>query len=311
MYWILILGFILVNIVAIFHAYKFTHFATNNTAKTESPENLNMYSKIKTLLFGIDNARPTNEKMPLKYAKIELQSNKKIECWYLKKGSSTDHISVKGTVILFHGYSVGKSTLLERANEFEKLGYNLLLVDFMGSGGSEGIQTTLGFKEAKQVKTAYEFLVKEEVEDIYLFGTSMGAVAIMKAIADFDLKPRGVIVECPFGSMYRTTCARFKTMNIPPFPMAGLLVFWGGLQNKFWPFGHSPTEYAKKISIPTLILYGEQDQTVSRSEIDGIYKNLKGIKKLATYPLVGHEDYLITYKAEWSRDIIAFIAENE
>jgi hypothetical protein len=197
--------------------------------------------------------------------------------------------------------------MLDKSEEFFKLGYNTLLVDFMGSGGSEGNQTTLGYKEAEEVKTAYDYIVKKGEKDIYLFGTSMGAVAIMKAISDYNLKPAGIIIECPFGSMYQTVSARFKIMNIPSFPMAGLLVFWGGIENGFWAFGHNPTEYAKNISCPTLLLYGEQDKNVSRQEIDEIYSNLKGLKTLKTYKLAGHENYLLKYKDEWIKDIKDFI----
>jgi len=80
--------------------------------------------------------------------------------------------------------------------------------------------------------------------------------------------------------MYKTVCARFRSMNAPTFPMAGLLVFWGGLQNGFWAFGHNPTEYAKKINCPTLLMYGQQDDKVSRAEIDEIFANLAGQKEL-------------------------------
>lgn len=294
------------NIVAFFHAYKFTHFVSENHTKTKSPEKLNSFDKIKTLLLGVNNPRPINAIKPDKYSTLELQSNKKIECWYLNNGNSD---SIKGTVILFHGYSGEKSSMLDKAEEFEELNYDVLLVDFMGSGGSEGNQTTLGFKEAEEVKTAYEYLINRGEKNIYLFGTSMGSVAIMKGIADYDLKPKGIIIECPFGSMYKTTCARFKIMNAPTFPMAGLLVFWGGVQNNFWALGHNPTEYAKKINCPTLLLYGEQDKNVSRQEIDEIYLNLKGRKKLRTYELAGHENYLIKYKEQWTTDINNFLCK--
>lgn len=296
------------NIVAFFHAYKFTHFITENVTKTKSPEKLNSLDKIKTLLLGVNNPRPTNKEKPEKYVDIELQSNKKIDCWYLNKKYNNPTDTVKGTVILFHGYSGEKSSMLDKAEEFEKLNFDVLLVDFMGSGGSEGNQTTLGFKEAEEVKTAFEYLKEKGVKNIYLFGTSMGSVAIMKAIADFEIEPKGIIIECPFGSMYQTTCARFKIMNAPTFPMAGLLVFWGGVQNGFWALGHNPTEYAKKITCPTLLLYGEEDKNVSRQEIDDIYKNLQGQKTLKTYKLAGHENYLTKYKDEWTKDICEFIA---
>lgn len=305
--WILTIGFILINTIAFFHAYKFTHFVTEKVAKTKSPEKLSSFDKFKTLLFGVNNPRPTNKEKPEKYLKLQLQSNKKIECWYLKKNCFNLNDTVRGTVIIFHGYSGEKSSMLDKAEEFEKLNFDVLLVDLMGSGGSEGNQTTLGFKEAEEVKTSYDYLTQKGEKNIYLFGTSMGSVAIMKAISDYELKPKSIILECPFGSMYQTTCARFKIMNAPTFPMAGLLVFWGGVQNGFWAFGHNPTDYAKKINCPTLLLYGEQDKNVSRQEINEIFKNLNGTKELKTYKLAGHENYLLKYKEQWTKDINEFL----
>jgi uncharacterized protein len=302
---VLIIVFILMNVIAYFHAYKFTHFSNDNITKTNA-KNLSILGKLKTIFFGINNPRPVNNSSPKQnFETIKLQSNKSIECWFIKADSA------KGTVVLFHGYGGQKSSLLDKSDEFIKQGYNTLLVDFMGSGGSEGNQTTIGFKEAEEVKTCFDYLTNKGEKNIYLFGTSLGAVAIMKSIKDYDINPQGIIIECPFGSMYQTTCARFKNMKIPSFPMAGLLDFWGGVQNGFWAFGHKPTEYAKAIKCPTLLLYGEQDDRVSRKEIDQIYSNLTCKKILKTYPLAGHENYLIKYREEWTQDIQAFIQTTE
>jgi uncharacterized protein len=309
--WTFLIAFALMNTVAIFHSYKFTHFAETNVEKTQKPEQLTFGQKLNALLFGVNNPRPTNKTKPtVYYETIELQSNKKIECWYLKKDNSARTDTINGTIIICHGYGGEKSSMLDKATIFDSLNYNTFLIDFMGSGGSEGYTTTIGFKEAEQVKTAYDYLTSKGVKDIYLFGTSMGAVAIMKALKDCNLKPKGIIIECPFGTMYQTVSARFKNMNVPTFPMAGLLVFWGGLQNGFWAFGHKPTEYAKHITCPTLLLYGEQDKNVSRQEIDNIFTNLAGQKQLSTYKKVGHENYLIKYKVEWTKDVINFLAIN-
>jgi alpha-beta hydrolase superfamily lysophospholipase len=146
------------------------------------------------LIFGVNNPRPVNKSVPNeKFETITLKSYKTIECWKIKSDSS------KGTVILFHGYGGSKSTMLDKSDEFGKLGYSTLLVDFLGSGGSEGNQTTVGFKEAEDVKTCYDYLVSQGEQKIFLFGTSMGAVAILKAISDYDIQPAGIIIECPFG----------------------------------------------------------------------------------------------------------------
>src|SRR5690606_3486437 len=193
------------------------------------------------------------------------------------------------------------------AKIFDSLQFNTLLVDFMGSGGSEGNNTTIGYKEADQVKTAFEFVKEKGEKNIYLFGTSLGAVAIMKAMDDYALAVSGLILECPFGSMYETVCARFDNMNVPRFPMAGLLVFWGGVQNGFWAFGHNPTEYAKSIQCPTLLLYGEKDEKVSVRETEEIFDNLPGRKKLRTFPDAGHESYLLKYRKEWIEEVSEFL----
>ena len=143
--------------------------------------------------------------------------------------------------------------MLDKAEIFLSLGCNTMLVDFMGSGRSEGDQTTIGYFEAEEVKTAFDYLEKNGEKEIVLFGTSMGAVAIMKAIRDYSLAPSSIIVECPFGTMLHTAEARFKLLDVPSFPMAGLLVFWGGVQNNFNAFRHNPSEYAKAITCPNVL----------------------------------------------------------
>lgn len=135
--------FVIINIIVIFHAYNFTHFSTTIKPKTKSPSNLSFIEKLGILTFGVTNPRPINSLIPSQnYETIYLQSNKKIACWLIKQPKS------KGTVILFHGYGGNKALLLDKSDIFIALGYNTLLVDFAGSGNSEGNQTTIGFHES-------------------------------------------------------------------------------------------------------------------------------------------------------------------
>lgn len=293
--------FLIMNLVANFHAYKFTHFATADLEKTKNPKELGFSGKLKALFFGINNPRPENKIQPtMPYETVWLQSSKRIECWYIKIPNS------KGTVAIFHGFSGCKSAMLDKSAEFNQLGYSTFLVDFVGTGGSEGNETTIGYKEARDVKVCLEYL-QQRAQNVVLFGTSMGAAAILRAAEAIDIHPTAAILECPFGSMYKTTCARFRQMNVPPIPMAGLLVFWGGLQNGFWAFSHNPHDYAKRVKFPVLLLYGEKDAEVSRGEIDEIMTNLNGEKHLRTYPEAGHENYLKRYGKEWMEDVNAFL----
>jgi uncharacterized protein len=298
----LLLIFLLMNIVAWFHAYKFTHFDSGAKYKTQGPSNLTWLLKIKTIFLGISNPRPENKEVPrVAYETLKLYSNKIIECWLIK---SNQH---RGTVVVFHGYGGDKSSMLDKAYTFSDLGFQVLLVDFMGSGGSEGNQTTIGWLEAAEVKTAYRWLDSLGEKNIILFGTSMGAVAIMKAVANDSLKPAAIILECPFGTLLETVQTRFRSMHIPVFPMSNLLVFWGGVQNGFNAYSHQPVKYASSIKCPTLLFYGEKDEKVSKKETDDIFRNLDGPKKLVTFPLAGHGNYLVQYKTKWSNDIAEFL----
>jgi len=304
--WVLAAAFLLMNVAAFFHADKFTRFADSTTERTKSPQELTLGQKLLALAFGVNIPRPENHAVPTgDYQTVRLNSNREIECWSIPVENP------KGTVVLFHGFSSAKASLLAKADIFRELGYNTFLVDFMGSGGSEGNRTTIGFLEATQVKTCFDYLTSNGEENIYLCGSSLGAVAIMKAVSDGEVSPKGIILECPFGSMYQTACIRFKAMRAPTFPMAGLLVFWGGLQNGFWAFAHKPTDYAKKITCPTLLLHGAKDERVSQHEIDAIFNNLAGQKRLKVYPEAGHANYVIRCKEEWIRDIHSFLATEE
>lgn len=293
---------VIINLVAYSHAYKFTHFSTQAKTKTGKPEELSTGQKIKTLFLGIDNPKPINKKTPkAKFSTVYLQGNEKMECWKINASKP------KGTVVLFHGYSGEKSTMLDKAQVFLRLNFNVLLVDFSGSGGSEGKQITIGYKEAYDVKVCVDYLKQEKEQNIVLFGTSMGAVAIMKAMDDYGLPVSKIILECPFGTMLKTVKSRFSQMGFPSFPMAYLLVFWGGAQNGFNAFKHNPVDYAKNINCPTLLLYGEKDKKVSRQEINSIFSNLKGEKYLKTYPNSGHENYLLKHPGKWKRDVGGFL----
>lgn len=300
--WALLLVIVFLNAVALLHAYKLTHFDPSATRRLEASTPLSVGEKLGLLLTGADMPRPVNKTRPtLPYQTVKLKSNKAIECWYIPRDSA------KGTVALFHGYGGEKSGLIDKAEVFHHLGYNTLLVDFMGAGGSEGVQTTIGFREAEQVRTCFDYLQQRGEGNIVLFGTSMGAVAIMKAMADHHLSARALVLECPFSSMLQTVENRFDMMGAPSFPMAPVLVFWGGTLNGFNAFEHNPANYAKKITTPTLLLWGEKDDRVKKRETDEIFQHLAGPKTLQTYPLAGHENYLTKYKGEWTGDVARFL----
>lgn len=291
-----------INIVTCFHAYRFTHFGSSDIPFTPNPEHLKFREKLSALVFGVSLPRPENTYKPrIPFRTFRIKNNS-LECWEIPAKKT------KGTVLLFHGYANKKSGMIDRAYAFHDMGYRVILTDFEGCGGSLGSTTTIGFSEAEDVKSCYDFARNIYPDQpVILLGSSMGAAAIMKCMKDYPIKPSAVILECPFGSMYKTVCNRFDAVGVPSFPMAALLVFYGGLLNGFWAFDHNPIDYAAHINCPVLLLNGGKDERVSKGEIDAIYKNLKGEKKKIIYPDAGHESYLNGYETEWKSDVKLFL----
>ena len=255
---VLLPGFLLLNIVAFNHAWQFTHFSDPKKARTVDPEDLGIGDKIKTLFLGINNPRPTN-KIPndeFEVLTIPSRNDMKMEAWWMEQ--KTD--SAKGIVLLFHGYAGHKSSLMPQARAFQEMGYQTVLVDFLGHGGSEGNDTSIGYGEAEDVRAAVGYIRAYYPSlTVYLYGFSMGSAAILRALAIYeDLAVEKVIVAAPFASMLKTVRNRFAFMGMPSWPFAELLVFWGGIQHAYWGFDHEPVQYALKINISCPIYAGSQ-----------------------------------------------------
>lgn len=302
--WAIILAavFVLLNGIAALHAYKFTHFS--HTGVRNEQLELSLGKKLQLLCTGVDNPRPQNTTRPhAPYETITISSNVLLEGWKIRCAGKS-----KGTVILFHGYTSNKSSLLGRAGVFLGAGYNCVVMDFMGSGGSGGDRTTIGYVEAREVTDCYHYVSATTVEPIFLYGASMGAVAIIKAIHDDHLAPRAVILDCPFATMYDAVAARFRMLHAPEFPMANLLVFWGGVENGFPGFGFRPVDDASAVQCPALLEWGQKDDRVSRKETDAVYARLVGPRTLKIYATAGHDDYETTCPGEWSQTVTSFLS---
>src|SRR5205085_2373851 len=117
----------------------------------------------------------------------------------------------RGLVLLFHGYVGCKAALLQEAAAFHDLGYAALLVDFRGSGGSSDSPTTIGALESADVAAALAYArASWPGRRLVLFGQSMGAAAILRAVAVGGAEPDAVLLECPFDRLLTTVEHRFE-----------------------------------------------------------------------------------------------------
>lgn len=306
--WVLLVQFILFNISAAFYAYKLSHFYDDPSVATP-PAGENIFSKTWRLFSGPKLAKsPVTEFPHFAYDTVTLEMDNGIfiDGWYGKADSAA-----KGTVLLFHGLTMNKGFVSAEADEFHSQGYNVMMVDFRAHGKSGGNTTTIGVREAQEVKLAYDYVSKLGEKKIILWGTSLGAVTISKAIADFNLNPSGVILEMPFASLQDHLKARARMIGFSGFPEKPFGFFvtaWMGIERGFNGFKHKTTTYVQKIKCPVLLEWGALDVYVMKSETDRIYAAIATPqKKLVIYEHANHESFLQNDPLKWRIEIGRFL----
>jgi alpha-beta hydrolase superfamily lysophospholipase len=303
---VLLLGVAALNFTAYRQARAFTHFA--RTGRRTRPQLLSFGEKAGALLTGVVVPRPENRETPrdvgLAYERHVFPGGRGVplEGWLIPRAEA------RGTVVLFHGHAASKDSQLREARVFHEMGFDALLVDFYGSGGSGGDETTIGFYEALDVTEAYKYARGlPQGGPIFLYGASMGAAAVLKAVADDKLRPAGLVLECPFDSLITTVRHRFTGRGLPSFPLADLLVFWGGAQEGFNGFHFRPAESASSIDRPTLLMNGDDDPWVRPAEARAIAGALKGPTTLKFFAGVGHDSCLRHKPDEWKEAVREFL----
>ncbi len=300
------------NVLAYRHAHAMMNFVSTG-ARTTRPEGLSFGTKAKLLFTGVNVPRPNGEQNPLslasdaRYVSIVGENNINLAAWYCNRGQDTP------LVILFHGYTSEKSDLLPEAKELLELGKSVLLVDFRGSGGSSESYTTIGVCEGADVATAVDYANKNfSHSTTILFGKSMGAAAILRAVYEETIDPDGIILEAVFDSMLSTVCNRFDIMGAPSFPAARLLVFWGGMQFGFNGFDNNPVEYASSLKCPVLFMHGANDPRAKLAEGRSVYDAVPGNRKwFKEFEKAKHQSYIATYPEQWRTAVWEFMGKTE
>ncbi len=299
------------NVMAYIQARSMMRY-TSRGSRTRNPEDLSLLQKAKVIVTGVNIPRPESDATPadfgLKYDTLTipgLGGKTRLGTWYCQ--GRTDST----VIILFHAYAADKSAMLDEAAALNELGYATLPVDFRGSGGSSESYTTLGYDEAEDVAAAMHY-VEETLPHarIVLYGQSMGAAAVLRAIYKRGLKPDAVIIETVFDRLLTTVKHRFWAMGIPPFPSAELLLFWGGRQAGFNAFDHNPVDYVRSVSCPILFLHGTHDERAKVEDARLVFEAARGQKLFKAFPGVGHEGIVARHRIEWCETVGHFLDQS-
>lgn len=290
------------------HAWTLTHFVEAGQ-RTPPPERLGWRDRLIAVLRGAVLPHPRHRRMPsdlhLPYARqwVTTAEGLRLEGWHIPAPEP------RGTVLLLHGYADAKDSMLDPARELRALGWSSYLVDFRGSGGSGGTDTTIGVHEGRDVAATWRAAqaLTAPGRPVIVYGASMGAAAALRAIAYEGVRPDGLILAAPFDRLLHTLANRFHLLGVPAFPAAHLLVFWGGLQHGFDGFAHNPEDYAAAVRCPALVLHGSADARATPAEARRVFDRLAGPKRIHRFEGLGHESFLSRRPAEWRTQVGAFL----
>ncbi len=174
-------------------------------------------------------------------------------------------------------------------------GLNLFVADYRGYGYSNGQPTCSSMiNDVHPIFRGFIAMLSEKghTGDIYVMGRSLGSASAIEAAYHYQDKLKGLIVESGFASAGN----QFKRLGVDHF-----------LKENEDPLGFGNDIKIKKISLPTLIIHGEEDRVIPCEEGKKLYK-LSGApeKKLLLIPGVGHNDLMMLAANEYMAAIEKF-----
>lgn len=206
-------------------------------------------------------------------------------------------------VIVVHGHTTEARRMANYIREFHNRGYNVLAMDLMGHGQSQGEYYSMGGYDSKDLRLWIEDLnQRHQAPPILLFGISMGGATVLNAL-DEDLpsnvkafiEDSGYIrVNDVFGDQIQ------KRYGLPVFPFIPLASLATKLHAGY-AFGDVDATMAiQQTKLPALILHGTADETCPIEFSEEVMSLLQGDKTLVTFEGIGHcRAEVLETKAYW------------
>jgi uncharacterized protein len=223
------------------------------------------YSSIRPPKF-ISSITPRDLKMNYEEVSFKTADGLTLRGWYIPAAKPSEN-----TLILLHGYPADKGNILP-ALAFLQENFNLLLFDFRYLGKSEGSYSTAGAKEVEDLLAAIQFLKDREINEVGVWGFSMGGAVALMTIAKAP-EIRAVISESSYASLAEMA---FELLPIPGlnYPIAYLVGIWAKLFLGIDLRDASPADRIRNTKIPILLIHSSADAVIPFSHARSLQQAL-------------------------------------
>lgn len=201
----------------------------------------------------LSSLTPGDLQLDYKNVKFETIDGLTLSGWFIP------HEATKKVVILLHGYPADKGNILPALSFLHK-NFNLFLFDFRYLGQSEGRYSTVGANEVKDLLAAIGFLKRKGLEEVGVWGFSMGgAVALMGVKESSAIK--AVVSESSYASLARMAPELFK-IPLLRHPLGYLVGIWGKVFLGIDLRNVSPVDAVQNTTLPILVIHSSTDAVI-------------------------------------------------
>jgi len=162
-----------------------------------------------------------------------------------------------GIVVFAHGWGRNRDRMVYRARIFAELGFTTVMHSARDHGGSSKSRTVTALKFAEDIEAVLQWIN----EPVDLYGHSAGAAGAIIAAHRNPEKIKRLFLEASYAYTKEGLLSLYKWANrFFGYFFGPMIIFWWDL---FYPGvmdQYSPANLAPDLSMPVMIIHGEQDQ---------------------------------------------------
>jgi uncharacterized protein len=250
---------------------------------------------------------PANYGLAAEAAEFRSGDGVMLRGWYIPCENSTK------TIIVCSGANGSLDADVHVAPWLHEAGFNVLLFNWRAHGQSEGEVVTLGFNERYDLIAAAEFAKSKSGERIGVLGFSMGGTVAIATAAVYD-DINAVVADSPFVYVLSAVAGGLIERRMPEglsFLLARLFVFTACLRTRLNLFDIDLARWIHRVAPrPLLLIFGEQDVIVSKSEVDVLFARAGDPKEVWRVPGAAHRNIHTLRPEEYRRRILEFFGKN-
>ena len=195
--------------------------------------------------------------------------------------------------LLLHSYRTDHTVMYKYGQFYLSEGYNILYPDNRAHGNSEGRFIGMGYLDRLDVLEWVRYILSIDHDaQIVIHGLSMGAAASL-CFSGLDVPEldhiKAVIADCSYQSAESYLTGKLQQrFHLPSFPLIPIANIAAKVTAGYELADAAPIEFIKNSTIPTLIIHGQKDESVSVNDAYALYNAAHMRKDLLIIPNAGH-----------------------